>query len=192
MLKEYSYINYNDELRNELENYKTLCTLYNKEFNIPVTQNDDKYEEKKVNPNLEIDFLNRLSDIDNEQALNTIYGELHILDSGILIQKLETWQILVDKTFEINGNINLLLNLFKKDYYPHSDYSTYNAKYYHFGLAAALKNINTRKDMIDYLSKNSGHGGFINIMKAYEVLRDKEMCVKLFERFLKFCHLLVD
>ncbi len=42
-----------------------------------------------------------------------------------------------------------------------------------------------------YLFDNTGHDGFINIMKAYEVNRDKEMCIKLFERFMAMCKLLV-
>jgi hypothetical protein len=38
----------------------------------------------------------------------------------------------------------------------------------------------------DYLFKNSGHEGFKNIMKSYEVINDKNMCLSLFNRYLKF------
>ena len=76
--------------------------------------------------------------------------------------------------------------------FPHTDFWTSNSKYFHLGLAVALKNINTRQETLNYLFKNSGHGGFINIIKSYEVLGDKNMCLLLFNRYLKFCELIVN
>jgi len=59
------------------------------------------------------------------------------------------------------------------------------------GLAEALNNVNTKEDVLRYLYKDSGHGGFLNIMRAYEINRDKDTCLKLFHHFLQFCKFLV-
>ena len=98
----------------------------------------------------------------------------------------------MEKTFEINKNIEIFTNYLMKNNFPHSDFWTHNSKYFNFSLAVALKNINTRQEILNYLFKNSGYGGFTNIMSAYEILGDKKMCLLLFNRYLKFCELIVN
>lgn len=79
-----------------------------------------------------------------------------------------------------------------KNNFLHTDFWTSNSKYFHLPLAIALKDINTRQETLNYLFRNSGHGGFQNIIKSYEVIEDKNMCLELFNRYLKFCRLIVD
>ena len=110
----------------------------------------------------------------------------------IIIENYKSWEVLVQKTFEVNKNINLFLDYLEKSNFPHTDFWSYNSKYLHLPLAIALKNINTRQEVFTYLFKNSGHGGFKNIMKSYEILDDKNICLKLFNRYLNFCKLLVN
>jgi hypothetical protein len=61
------------------------------------------------------------------------------------------------------------------------------------GLGAALENINTKEEMMNYLfGKTTGHGGFVNVMKSYEIIGNREMSMKLFRRYLRFCDFLVN
>ena len=56
-----------------------------------------------------------------------------------------------------------------------------------------MKNINTKEETMNYLfNKTTGHGGFVSVMKSYEVIGDREMCMKLFRRYLRFCDFLVN
>ena len=82
-----------------------------------------------------------------------------------------------------------------KNSFPHAGTSwfTSNSKYFHFGLGVALENINTKEEIISYLfDKTTGHGGFVNVMKSYEVVGNREMCINLFRRYLRFCDFLVN
>ncbi|MBY0482566.1 MAG: hypothetical protein K2Q21_14515 [Chitinophagaceae bacterium] len=112
-------------------------------------------------------------------------------ERNIEIKSLNNWQSLIEKTYTIKGNITQFTKILKEHSYPHTDFMRSESKYLHYGVAAALANINTKKEMIDYLSTESGHDGFVNIMKAYELLGDRVMCLSLFKRFLKFCNFLV-
>ena len=80
----------------------------------------------------------------------------------------------------------------KNNLYPHWGFASSNSKYLHFGVAAALNSVNTKQEILKYLSENAGHSGFLNVMKAYEVNGDKAMCIKLFKRYLRFCDFLVN
>ena len=59
-------------------------------------------------------------------------------------------------------------------------------------MAVALSDINIKPEIIRHLYKNTGHGGFNNMAKAYELIGDKDMCKALFERYIKLCHFLSD
>ncbi|TWI85870.1 NACHT domain-containing protein [Lacibacter cauensis] len=185
----YEYLNFSDSISEDLENYKSLCTHYNKPFNIPRRKDDNSYK-SAYDPIREKAFMYKISSAKTKRAINLLYDKLYKSDS-VLLHNQESWSTLVNKTYEILGNISPFLKVMEKNLYPHSDYFTHNASFLHFGLAAALGNSNTQKEALDYLSLHSGHGGFVNTMKAYEVLRDKEQCLTLFNRFLQFCLLLV-
>ncbi len=114
------------------------------------------------------------------------------LKTGLILDKKEFWDFLVDNTYKVKGNVQPLISLLKDNYYPHTDFFTFNSRYYHFAVAATIRNANTRSEMLSYLYKNSGHQGFLNIMRAYEVNNDKWMCLKLFEDFFGFCDFLVN
>jgi len=175
--------------------FNELCIKYNKPLIIPSTKKDNvsysiNSEEKIKNTCHE--FIPKIINAKSLSDIKIIYKELSNYNFGRIITECKVWKILINKTFSICGNISLFINLLKKDSFPHYDHITSNSQYYHFGLAEALNNINTRREIIKYLSEYSGYGGFINIMKAYEVNKNKEMCNILFDRYLKFCHLLTD
>lgn len=43
----------------------------------------------------------------------------------------------------------------------------------------------------NHFKNNGGYADFINLIKAYDYIKDKDMCSKLFVRFFDFCELLV-
>jgi len=181
-----------DEKYSEI--FKVLCDKYGKTNILPVKKKEDNYlidKELKIKDTNQY-FMPRLRNASLKEDIIEIYKELSDYQFERILIENEQWQLLIEKTNLLCGNISMFIDLLKKDGFPHNDNMTSNSKYYHFGVAAALKNINTKKEILEYLYKYSGYEGFINIMKAYEVNMDKEMCIKLFDRFLKFCHLLVD
>ena len=183
-----------DVFKNEKLKFQKLCKRYNKKFNLEF----DKKEKSEINFSKkrrqisEDQFIKEVEACSNKRQLVGKYKKLDNYNNGIVLSKYESWKILVEKTFEINENIKILTNYLMKNNFPHSDFWTHNSKYFHFALAVALKNINTRQEILKYLFKNSGHGGFTNIMRAYEILGDKNMCLLLFNRFLRFCGLIVN
>ena len=117
----------------------------------------------------------------------------YVYNNGIVLTNPESWKLLVEKTYSVSKNIKPFIELLKKNSFPHTNWVTSNSKYFHFGLAAALENINTKEETMNYLfDKTTGHGGFVNVMKSYEVIGNREMCLKLFMRYLRFCDFLVN
>lgn len=177
------------DFKNEKLRFKKLCKKYEKKFNIEF---DEKEEPKKKSKTTEDKFIKEVEELKTPRQIQGKYKKLNNYNNGIILTKYESWKILVEKTFEINNNTQLFTKYLMENNFPHTDFWTNNSEYFHLGLAIALKNIDTRQETLNYLFKNSGHGGFVNIMKAYEVLGDKNMCLLLFNRYLKFCKLLVD
>jgi len=178
-----------DDFKNEKQNFKKLCQKYEKTFNLEF---DKKEEFKRKSKISEDKFVEEVKKSKTQRQIQGKYKKLNNYNNGIVLTKYESWRVLVEKTFEINKNIQLFTKYLMENNFPHTDFWTSNSKYFHLGLAVALKNINTRQETLNYLFKNSGHGGFINIMKSYEVLGDKNMCLLLFNRYLKFCELIVN
>jgi hypothetical protein len=183
-----------DDFNKEKTIFKELCKKYDKECkNLPEKQSESSDYLLKRKPILtEEDFIKELNEAKTNQEIKDLYIKLEDYKNGIVLLSPDSWKTLVVKTYEICGDISLFIDLLKNNNFPSTDFFTPNSKYFHLGLAVALNNINTRKEILEYLSQNTGRGGFINIMRAYEINRDKKTCLELFERFLKMCHLLVD
>jgi DNA polymerase III delta prime subunit len=166
-----------------------LCDRYSKKYNVSFDVKEKQERKPKISEN---DFIQEFKKAKTIQKIRGLYKRLENYNNDIVLKKTESWKILVNKNFEVYGNIDLFVKLLRNNLYPHMDFYSSNSKYLHFGLAAALNNINTKQEIIKYLSKNAGHGGFVNIMKAYEVNGDKAMCLQLFKRYLRFCDFLVN
>jgi DNA polymerase III delta prime subunit len=184
------YVNWKNDLDDEAEVFKDLCRKYNKKYNIPEDNSDEKVKKKGIYRS-EADIIGDLEKIKTKSKLSKWYADLRNSESGT-VTTFEHWIIIVNKTYEISGNITPLLAIMKRDYFPHSDYFSHISPYYYLGLAAAIKNLNTKQQTLEYIMDNSGHAGFLHVMESYEVLRDEEMCCKLFERFINFCDFLVN
>ena len=183
-----------DDFNKEKIIFKELCKKYQKEYKIPPENHNESHIHLPIRKTVitEESFINELNYAKKKQKIRGLYIKLGNYNNGIVLSRPDSWKTLIEKTYRINGNIFLFTNLLKKSNFPHTDFWSSNSKYFHFGIAAALTNPNARKEILEYLSQNTGHSGFINVMKAYEQNRDTKTCLKLFERFLKMCHLLVD
>jgi hypothetical protein len=167
-----------------------LCNRYSKKCNISFDAKEKPEKRKaKISEN---DFIQEFKKAKTKQKIRGLYRRLGNYKNDIVLKKSESWEILVNKNFEVYGNIDLFVEFLRNNLYPHWNFASSNSKYLHFGVATALNNINTKQEIIKYLSKNAGHSGFVNIMKAYEVNGDKEMCLQLFKRYLRFCDFLVN
>lgn len=180
--EEYSY---------QKQAFSELCKKYDKQCNLTFKKEQEKGQLEKPKAN-EKDFIKEISEVNTKQKITALYKKLNNYDNRVILEKHESWEILVNKTYQIHGNINSFIKLLQENSFPATDYMTSNSRYFHFGLAAALKKVNTRHEAIKYLYEYSGHGGFVNVMKAYEVNGDREMCLDLFKHFLKFCDFLVN
>ncbi len=181
-------------LLHEYEKEKTefieLCKQYKKKCNILL---DDKKEDIHITLKYtENEFVLEVINAESKQKIRGLYKILDNYNNGIVLQKNESWIILVNKTYEIYGNIKLFIDYMKKNSFPHTDFYTSNSRYLHFGLAASLNDINIHQETLEYLFHNSGHGGFLNVMRAFEINKDKDECLKLFKRYIKFCDFLVN
>lgn len=182
-----------DDFRNEKLRFQKLCKKYNKPFNLEFDkQNTNENTYIKKNNISEEQFIKEVKACKTSRQIKSKYKKLNNYYNGIILKTYSSWGILIQKTFEINKNLKLLLDYLLENNFPNTDFWTSNSKYFHLPLAIALKDINTRQETLNYLYKNSGHGGFQNIIKSYEVIEDKNMCISLFDRYIKFCKLIVN
>lgn len=178
---------------NEKLRFQKLCKQYNKKFNLTFDDKGDSenLSDKKKNIS-EQQFIKEVDECSTHKQIADKYKKLDNYDNRIVLSGYESWEVLINKTLEINNNLELLFDYLLKNHFPATDYWTSNSKYFHLPIAIALKNINTQQETLDYLFENSGYEGFRNVMKSYKVMDDKNMCLTLFNRYLKFCRLIVD
>jgi hypothetical protein len=181
-----------DDFEDEKKLFSELCKKYNKN-NIISNQNSGNSTKSENKPKItEKEFLEEVAAAKGCLEIKALYNKLQNIDNIDFISK-NSWEKLLEKTYEICKNTGLFIKLLKnKPYYKPS---------LEYALAAALNIASTKKEIIQYLSDTKtpeissqldGHGGFIQLLKAYEINNDKKSYLKLFERFLKMCHLLVD
>ncbi|MBP1222357.1 NACHT domain-containing protein [Flavobacterium sp. 1355] len=184
---ETSHVDWKNELSDEIPEYKRLCAKYKKKYEIPAFEIISDTE----NAVPELLLMEHLSVVKNKTQLKKWYTNFD-RDIDSTIENFDSWQEIVDVTYTRNENISMLLELMKRDYFPSYNSFTNGAKFYHLALAAALGNMNTRQEALDFLFDNSGHGGFLHILESYEILRDEKMAKSLFKHYLRFCDFLVN
>lgn len=192
--QELEYYLRDDNFRDEKKLFQELCLKYNKVFILEFDKKNENNEgfQDNIKNISEEEFIWEVQTCITKRQIIGKYKKLHSYHNGIVLKSSESWKILIQKTFEIDKNIKIFLDYLQKNNFPHMNYWTANSKYYHLALAEWIKNLDTKKEVLEYLYKNSGHGGFVNIMKSYEAIWDKDMCLKLFERYLHFCKLIVN
>ncbi len=189
--QEIEYYLRDDDFKDYKIRFKKLCEKYWKDFNLTFDKKNTN-EFYPISKNIsEESFIKEVEKCKTERQLKWKYKKLDAYKNWITLKEYESWKSLLDKTYEIMWNIEPLLKYLQKNNYPHSDHWTGNSKYYYLAIQIWLKNINTKQETLNYLYNNSGYEWFKTIMYIYESLWDSEMCMKLFDRYLKFCDFIV-
>jgi len=183
------FLNMNDN-KDERTAYVVLCKRFKKRSNLPKLI-DKKDEYKRPKGISESEFVKLVKNAKTKKQFASLIDDLKSYEKGIVLKSKKSWNLIVKKTYKVTGSISLITNFLRDQSYPHTDFYTAHSKYLHFCVAVALEDVNMKDEMLDYLFENGGHEGFTNIMKSYEVIGDKKMCIELFEHFYNFCKFLV-
>ena len=142
----------------------------------------------------EKDFVDQINESNSKKEIVALYEKFK--DSSnikIEIKSIATWKLLIDKTYEIESNISLFIDLLKSLHYlDWGGNYTENSNYLHIGVNYVFSKSLYKNEILEFYSKESGHSGFYNSILIYEKVRNKDMTNKLFDRFHKFCDFLVN
>lgn len=173
-------------------NFNSLCINYNKEIIISnIDEVNENYQYEIIS---EEDLILWINNSETKEDLEKIYEKMkNSLQFRIELKNIDSWKLLIDKTYFLDSSLKMFIDLLKSLYYLDfgSGYS-YNANYLHLGIAYSFSQQNYKHEILEYYSKESGHSGFYNSILIYEQIDNKEMTVKLFDRFHKFCNFLVN
>lgn len=176
----------------EVQEFSELCKKFNIEPNIKPEAKSSSTPTRKYSSSIEQKFRGELKDAKTKQKIRGAYKRLRNYKNDISLKDIESWQVLIDKTYELYGDISLFIEYLESISYPHSDYYSSAGRYAHLGLSYALENPNYKQEMLDYLYYNGGHGGFGNLIKTYAQMNDREMTINLFNRYVALCKLLTE
>lgn len=179
-----------DEL--ETDSYKLLkrfCEEYNVDCNISEKETCDEAIEE-MNDNTKI-FIDELKKCKSKRELNLLCERLFDYNMNIRLLTEDSWKLLVDKTKPIYTKFEGLIDYFSKNDYPHASFYSRNSKDMFIGLGYAIKAGIDKRQLYDFVLKKGGHDGFVQLIYSYAFIEDKEMCRKLFWRFMDICKLLV-
>lgn len=179
-IDELEYAGWKRELKErEYEVYAKLCKEKRKEIDV------DKEKEIKYEKNIEtpkIDVFAILNSVNTKEDLMEFISKLQ---REYLLDSFEINEMLIKKSVELSGNIEDIIGVLSKSYYPsNTSYST-NSRTFWMTVASALKNTKTKNTMLEYLiSHGGGHDSFAEIIKIYGNLGNKDICVNTFEKML--------
>lgn len=169
--------------------YNSYCISSDEENLIINEESENSY-----NVVTEDAFSKMVDNVNNSEELKDLYKFYHdSLKNKIEIKNKSIWKKLIDKTYALNGNINLFVGVVKKFGYLLNGFGqSYNSEYLHIGIAYCLENIHTKPEMEEFLIENSGYGGFYKMIYIYAELNDKKTTLKLFDKFYNFCDFLLN
>lgn len=182
------YYEINDLSEETIEKYLAACKKHKKKNNLNLEKRDFKIHTKIS----EDAFIKDLKSVKNRRQLAGKYRKLNNYKNKIILKKPESWQILLKITCKYDGGVERFLGYLEKHNYPHMTYWSDNSKYMYYALAALLENPNTQTETYEYLFKNSGHSGFLELIKAFGVNGNTKKCVDLLDRYILFCELLTQ
>lgn len=136
-------------------------------------------------------FIEELKKSKSKHSLDLLYEQLYDYNKNIIMDTEDVWKLLVDKTRSIYGNFDNLIDYFSKNNYPDGCSYSRNSRYMYWGLGYAIKIGIDKRKLFDFIFKKGGHDGFVQLIYSYAFIEDKEMCRKLFWRFMDICKLLV-
>jgi len=169
------------ELKNdEYDIYCQLCRKHNKIVDVK-KEPELSYAticSKKENPNI----MEIINGIYSEDDLNEF---LKKLDREYPLENLEVNELLIKKCIDITGNINGVIDVLSKAYYPSSVSYSNNSSYFWMTVISALKNQKSQSSILEYLLiSGGGHDGFSELIKIYGFLGNQDICVNAFESML--------
>ena len=166
--------------KEEYEIYDKLCFRYGNESS--VTKRREIKGQPKIDKKKIVDTVSILKQIRTKEALDEFFTKLK---SNYSIDTFEVNELLIDKCFEIYGDIEMIFDLFEKSYYP-SSMICFNSRNFWMTVVVALRNIKSKNSMIEFLiNSGGGHDGFSELIKIYGFIGDKYNCIKAFDSLLR-------
>lgn len=189
--KEVKYFLRDIEFRKDKEELQALSQKYGKIIDLEYENDQPEYSSGKRTNVSETEFCKKIKKVKTKRQIQSIYSSLDNYETAVTLSKLSSWKLLLEKTYSVNKSIELFIKLLKEKHYPSTDFMTANSKYFHLALAVALKDVNMKEETLKYLYDHTGYGGFVNLMRSYEINSEKDMCRLLFTHFKKMCKFLV-
>lgn len=167
--------------------YLDFCQKENVEIHLRrMTQEQDNDTNSSENK-----FCKKVTRCKSKKYLQKLFGELMDYHNHIIIQSSEEWDMIVDKVYEIDGNVDKILTYMEFCKFPHETSYTTNSLYLYMPLGRIIEKQGMTEKLWTHLKKNGGYADFINLIKAYDYINNKNMCRKLFVRFFQYCEFLV-
>lgn len=166
--------------KDEYEIYCKLCQQHSKAIDVNQEEPNlyEPAESKQEIPNI-LETLNKINTVDD---LNDFMKKL---SREYSLETFEVNELLIKKCIEITGNIDAVLEVLSKSYYPSSVFYSNNSRYFWMTVISALKNQKSQSSILEYLLKcGGGHDGFNELIKIYGFLGNKEICISAFEKML--------
>lgn len=171
---------WNRELKTaEYDIYSKLCKARNKEMDVNKEKEIVYSYAPKIQKN---DVLQNLINIDYGENLKIFISKLH---RDYPLDSFEINELLIEKSIELIGNIDDIIDVFAKSHYPSNiSYST-NSYNFWMTVVCALKNAKAKNSIIDYLiTYGGGHDGFSELIKIYGYLGNKDICLETFHKMM--------
>ena len=163
----------------EYKIYVDLCNKYQMENDVHRAREYNFDSVKKRNE------LNSLNEIKRVRSIDELKVFMEKMNREIRVDNLESNQMLIQKCIDLSGNINDILNLMEKKYYPSSINVSTNGMNFWMTVVAALQNPKAKGSMMRYLlEQGGGHDGFSELIKVFGEMKNKNMCIRTFDIML--------
>lgn len=168
------------------ESYVKLCNQYHLKNDV------NKSKEYSLETVVKRSVQDGLNEIDEVKSADDLKVFIKRLDREIRIADLETNKKLIQKSVDLTGNINDILNLMKEEYYPSFINGSINGMNFWLTVVAALQNPRAKGSMMKYLLEHGGgHDGFCELIKIFGKMKNKNVCTRAFETLLNCVEFLV-
>jgi len=175
-----------------VERWNQFCTVFeNTEYMISVSSDPgDSYMGEQ--PHDENKLMKVLVNTKNVKQLKRCFRHLTRSKDRIAIGRQASWDLIVQHSLLVGDHkLESMLWFMNENNYPHMDFWSSSSKTMYKGIASGLKKNRTQFSIMDHLIANGGRGGFLEAIKAYDVIGDRAMVEKLYLRFFNMCELLV-
>lgn len=168
--------------------YSRYCQIYKKVNGIQIDLEEDKTDNKVS----ESEFRSMINNVSNRSQLKELYSFFNNYNNEVSLSEKQIWRSWIEKTVHLDHNIDLFIELLKeKGFLSTGLWDGHNIEYLHLGVACCLENPNCKEQMENFLADNGGYGGFYKMISVYAAMDEKERAMDLFNKFFRFCSLLL-